>query len=403
MNANAQLIVKNTTVYPFQLRGNNIKCIFCSNKYEDLSEFRAHMKERHEPFNLYTAFSHVSKNNYIKLDCTEVFCRICWNEIPKPSDIKIHLEGDHDIKFVQDVGVHWFPYRFVNSQLVCGICEENKPGLKQLSTHLTEHYSKFICPICKKYYLSETALRSHRKVGHPEEKYPCPKCKLSFPSLLARREHVLNTTACWRYRCQHCEDRFESYGAKEMHCLKKHGISKKTYPCTECAQVFPRAQVYRKHFMLLHSKSGFEVCAYCGKRFDGKRSLEAHLPVHTKEKQFKCQVCQKYFARRKSLGQHMWIHREEKRYQCVPCNRKFTQKRCWKIHMRARHPEVKLETINTQTPVIFDLPKRRVVNENEDADAAPSEGISIISENLETIITVKVEPDDAVSDDQESN
>lgn len=326
------MIVKHMTVYPFQLRSSTMLCLFCRERYDNLADFRSHMKTQHEPFEMKKAFHHVSKTNYIKVDCTEISCRLCFKKISTPNEIPKHLEEEHAIKFISDAGIAWFPYRFVNDKLVCGICDVNKPGLRQLSIHIATHYKNYTCDACGKSYMVKSSLLSHYSLRHAEEKFPCTRCRKTFSTNHARKEHIVASKPCWQYMCKICKIRFLTYRLKVNHHIDVHGATKKTYPCTECSKVFEKPTHYRKHFKFTHSTTGFDACPHCWKRFDCKRDLEDHVLCHTKGGlDLKCPTCFKTFARTKSLRRHMLTHIG---FQCSVCGKKYKQKSFYRNHMK---------------------------------------------------------------------
>lgn len=338
---NAEAIILNATVYPFRLPEYTLDCVYCRETFADPSKYTPHMKREHTAFKIKTAFQHCPYQSYLKVDCSEIFCRLCEKseQFERVDDVARHLSEEHSVKFDFDhqMGVH--PFKFKQNKLLCGICDENFPCMRQLSRHMSTHYQNFTCDSCGKSYSTYDSLKQHIKAAHmTKEKNVCRKCRKSFSSLDEKRDHIEKSQNCWLYQCSVCQKRLLSWALKEEHLVQVHGHPKKSYPCPECAQTFSTRYLYRAHFNTTHGV-GF-VCTYCGRKFGYRRSLDQHLVVHTGAKMFPCEVCSKSFATKKSLTQHMWIHSKYKRFECKLCNKQFNQRVSYKSHMRGHHPDI---------------------------------------------------------------
>lgn len=335
---NAEIIVKYSTVYPFKLPEETMVCVYCCDSYPDPAEFRAHMNEEHETFNPRMAFLHCSEG-YIKVDCTNINCRLCFKHFQTLEQVAEHLYSEHKKPLDLNVALGLQPFKFETNKLLCAICNAKSICLRQLSRHTQSHFWRFTCEACGKSYATNTALRSHIRFSHIGNERICRKCKSTFPSIEEKRKHVTETPKCWPHLCYYCGVRFMTWTLKQQHMTEAHGVEKKTHVCPECAEVFENRKKYRTHFRLSHTDDNY-VCSCCGMKFETKKSLEEHRVSHTMEKLFPCTVCSKAFPRKKNLAQHMWIHMEHKRFECKLCNKKFNQKVSWKTHMKSYHPEL---------------------------------------------------------------
>lgn len=336
---NAETIVLNATVYPFRLPDTALMCVYCGDSYTDATLFRQHMKKEHFSFKVRTAFAHIAYECYLKIDCTEMACRICFESFARIEDIARHLNERHDAKINFDFQLGLHPYRFLQDRLMCGICDLNFPCMRQLSRHMSCHFLNFTCDTCGKSYTTNSSLQHHIRFTHITAERICRKCKQQFSSLEAKREHTINSPGCWMYQCLVCLERFMTWPAKERHLVSAHGQSKKSYSCSECSESFTTRNAYRGHFNTTHAEVNFP-CTQCGRKFASKRYLEQHMLVHTGIKTFHCNVCSKSFPRKKNLVQHMWTHSDCKRFECRCCKKQFNQKHSYKAHMKGHHPEV---------------------------------------------------------------
>ncbi|KAM3957659.1 uncharacterized protein ACR2FA_008368 [Aphomia sociella] len=314
-------------------------CAYCYQTFEESSEFRKHMEAEHYGFPLWSAFAHVPEG-YIKVDCTNLSCRICSEAFEKLENIAEHLLKVHsktDLNLDYDLGVQ--PFKFVKGMWTCALCNDRFPTLRTLSRHTQTHFAKYTCESCGKSYSMASSLQAHIKNSHIGDERICRKCRKTFKTLDDRRKHLIESRECWAHLCNICGERFVTYNSKLDHLSKVHGAAKKSQICPECGEVFLDRNKYHIHFKTTHTDDNFK-CTCCGLKFENKRSLDEHRVVHTKEKLFPCNVCSKSFPRKKNLVQHMWIHSENKRFECTICDKRFNQRVSWKTHMKSYHPEI---------------------------------------------------------------
>lgn len=315
-------------------------CVYCCEAYDDPKIYRQHMDQEHASFNVNTAFAHSGHNctEFLKVDCTELSCRICQQPFNTIDAVAEHLSKIHEknVDLKNDVGMQMF--KLGAERWVCAICNIKLPSLRELSRHTSCHYHRYTCETCGKSYINKENLQRHIQFVHSKYKI-CIKCKKTFPTCEERREHVLSSERCWPQSCSVCGKRFVSRNLKLDHLAKEHGQKPKSYTCPECGIVFDKWHPYRAHFILAHTNDNYS-CSHCGLKFDRKKSLEEHKVMHTKEKSFHCGDCGKSFARKKNLIQHSWIHSEYKRFECTSCNKSFNQRVSWKTHMKSYHPEL---------------------------------------------------------------
>lgn len=341
---NAEVVLVNSTVYPFRIKSKTLICVYCCEEYEFPDLFRQHIDEDHDKFNVTTAFGHLRKTKeYLKVDCTDLKCRLCLEPMNNIKDVAKHLVEKHinmDTKRINlnfDIGLQ--PYRLERDKWCCFLCNENLPSLVKLCRHTTSHYTKYTCESCGRSYLTTETLRHHIRTAH-SSKHICRKCWKEFTSAQERREHIKSSKRCWQFCCIHCGERFISWEQKYQHLVDLHGQKKTTYSCPDCSKTYESRSHFYSHYKIEHTNDSF-VCSGCGMKFSTKRRLEDHRIVHTGQKDFKCNVCSKSFSRKKSLVQHMWIHSDAKRFACFFCDKRFAQKFALKGHIKSNHPNMK--------------------------------------------------------------
>ena len=136
-----------------------------------------------------------------------------------------------------------------------------------------------------------------------------------------------------RFLCDHCFASYLSVKAKKDH-MKKHEAG---FPCAECGKMFAYESGLRDHGKV-HTTDRSEKCETCGAEFKRKSELKAHIESkHAVDRQaFSCQTCPKKFATKKLLSQHMRVH-GEKKFTCGECDAKFKYTQQVKRHAAKHH------------------------------------------------------------------
>ncbi|XP_073964176.1 uncharacterized protein isoform X12 [Choristoneura fumiferana] len=336
---NGQVVVQFTTAYPFKIPESSMVCVYCCDGFEDPIDYRKHMEDEHKSFKVNLAFIHCGQG-YIKVDVTDLKCRICGESLENLDLAAKHLKKTHlnqTLNLKYEIGLQ--PFRLDDkNNWSCLICSAKALSLRHLSRHTQTHFSKLSCEYCGKCYPTMNSLQQHVRFVHFGHERICRKCKKTFSTAEEKSEHLEKFTECRQYCCTVCGDRFILLREKDAHMTEKHGAPVKTFSCPQCNEIFMAKSRLADHFRRTHSEEKY-VCPYCGNNFKHKNAMDRHIIVHTQEKSYPCSSCSKTFHRKSSLTQHMWTHSEYKRFECQPCNKKFNQRVSWKTHMKSYHPE----------------------------------------------------------------
>lgn len=337
---NAQTVIQYITAYPFRLPESSIVCVYCCHSFDDAPSFRKHMDEDHKVVNVRVAFAHLSEG-YIKVDCTNLCCRICSETFNTLEEAGRHLNDPHQKNIDLDYDIGLQPFNMKNNTLSCAVCHSKASNIRSLSRHIQKHFFQCTCELCGKSFASSTSLQKHLEFACPlvPKQRRCRKCKILLYSTEDQNRHFETSKKCRQHICSVCGDRFSTWKIKQRHMEEAHGIPKKVYPCPECGVVFKKPNNFRAHFKIVHTDEHFE-CPSCERKFDTKYGLDRHMVVHSNERLFTCDVCSKSFPRKSTLRQHMWIHSEVKRFECKMCDKQFNQKVSWKTHMKSYHPDL---------------------------------------------------------------
>lgn len=282
-------------------------CVYCCESFENPSHFREHMTKNHPNVKISLAFAHLS-DGYIKVDCTDLRCRICLVNLNNLAGAVEHLVKKHNrqIDLTCDMGVQLFI--LPDEKWECSMCDNKFITMRALSRHTQGHFAKHNCE-CGKSYFYLNSLRQHKMVAHIGQQRICLKCKMTFETLDDKKEHIKESPLCWEFTCAVCGERFPTLTLRNSHRKQIHGVQSKSYVCSECPKIFANRRAYKSHFIVTHTNE--YVACTCGRKLESEAALKRHMVVHAKDKEFPCTVCSKVFYRRSNLKQHMCIHSKQ--------------------------------------------------------------------------------------------
>uniref|UniRef100_A0A8C8M8H5 Uncharacterized protein n=2 Tax=Oncorhynchus tshawytscha TaxID=74940 RepID=A0A8C8M8H5_ONCTS len=229
-------------------------------------------------------------------------CGVCVSEVQQAvgfdrfymqfedlASFKEHVRREHNTK----------PHRLLCTD--CGIFPHKKD-------HWCEHkIKKFHCVDCGKRCRTETGIKIHRHLHHPDHVFPC----------------------------KFCLQPFKTRSDKLTHDESHHGeIS--PYQCSECSEKFDDLTARNSH-LRTHSNLNRNICHTCYKEFSNKNHLERHMIIHTRQKPHMCQVCQQSFNQASHLKSHMRLHTGERPFKCQQCEKCFNHNVSLKNHIQRYH------------------------------------------------------------------
>ncbi|XP_045489764.1 myoneurin isoform X12 [Pieris rapae] len=307
---NAATIIENTTVKPFIYLQANFKCFYCSEVFPEVSSVLLHSSYHTLPDR-----PSLLKNDYLKqgkrvirVDISDLKCRLCEQKLNELEDVRHHLETEHQKQFkAAGDGLMAYDLTANNGLIACYKCKETFTSFHLLNRHMNAH-SSFVCETCGVGFVSQRRLINHTIV-HQNGTHKCKQCDEVFPTKLKLRYHVITkhnkTDKRIRRKCPHCLERFTEHYRKMTHLREAHGITF-SFDCRLCNEVFPTRKALTKHTTQHHTQR--IQCTICGKCFGTNTLLKRHMRGHIGERNFVCNVCQKAYMHEKSLRQHMHVH-----------------------------------------------------------------------------------------------
>ncbi|XP_055624633.1 zinc finger protein 253-like [Toxorhynchites rutilus septentrionalis] len=199
----------------------------------------------------------------------------------------------------------------------------------------------------KEYNRKATATkRRGRPRVHPDgsflkEPWSCDKCKFKTKYRIAvdRHKAVHVKRENRTYPCSECEQVFRSYDEMRSHSLSH---PENQVVCEICGTALRNSYSLKAH-MERHEDSKKYTCEYCDYASNTKLSLKAHMSIHTKDNWNKrCEVCGVIFRTSSRLKRHMESHSNERKYACEQCPGRFNTTNALRnhyirVHMAIRH------------------------------------------------------------------
>lgn len=339
--ANVNTLLKYSNCTPFANKTiAGILCAYCKTTYRDLPHLRTHIQAEHSKDNLIET-KRMDKNNLsIKMDITDLRCKLCNTHCDTITNLKKHLTLEHDIKFYPDVNDYVMEFKLTEGEILnCALCNSKFETFKMLLQHMNGHYRNYICEICDLGFINQHKLRNHQRT-HEVGNFNCSFCEKIFSTRvrkLCHEKYTHNPSARYTTSCPHCDESFTSYYRRNRHMAVEHNIAAATYKCNICDKSFILKSKLTSHIKKVHLMERNHICPECGQGFFIKQSLDEHMIKHNGERVFKCSVCSKAYARKKTLREHMRIHNNDRRFKCGVCALAFVQKCSLKSHMLSNH------------------------------------------------------------------
>lgn len=341
INLDTLLVNSNATLIgPKNIKGYG--CVFCREKFLEPSDLKKHSIKEHSNSDFIQRYTTKLLNYTLKLDITELYCKICENSIPKLTDLMAHLKTDHNKELFADFKSQIVPFKFETKLMTCVVCGQEFTSFKLLQEHMSCHFSNYVCEICGVGFITEKLKSGHLRIHEDSGRFECNDCDKTFCSkqklrLHSRRCHIWNGKI---NKCCLCEERFVDYWRKIDHLVKVHGLPAEDYRCQACNQTFNDRRTLVRHTKRDHLLDRKHECTECDMKFFDRRNLQEHMFKHNNtQAKLQCEVCSKNYSRRSSLKEHLKKHSGVKRFNCKHCDLGFVRRSTLKTHMQKQHDE----------------------------------------------------------------
>ena len=230
----------------------------------------------------------------------------------------------------------------------CDKCWKSFTTVDRLNQHFLCHGPEdskpFLCCICNKRFMNNSALSCHMKTHSCLKYYECPICHEGFDHTSAMREHsLIHANEEGLFACSHCDKVFSEFLVLKKHIRGFHNT--KYYPCNVCGKVFPREDKLKLH-MLRHSTHRAFMCETCGKQFKRNDKLKDHIKrIHSEEREAKDRERamrpphKKFIPKVSPTDYHRFI------YKCHLCLLGFKRRGMLVNHLANKHPGIKPDSV----------------------------------------------------------
>lgn len=334
-------IMRSSNATPIKMWGDKgYMCCHCEDQYLEAADLKKHTLEDHDDVSKTCFLKNMSMYHYIvKLDITDLQCKICSKSIDTVEELMEHLQSEHKKLIYTDIKNHVIPFKLNTKPLECFICKNVFHKFKLLTIHMNKHYRNYVCDVCDAGFVNISGIRLHKSI-HKTGTYNCSKCNMIFDTKAKRNRHVKTKhTKEIRHTCGYCKESFNDYRKKEAHLIAAHGLTQPKLKCQACDKLFDHQKRLAVHVKRDHLMERPHACTVCEKKFFALGELRNHMTKHTGERPYKCEVCMKAYGLAKTLREHMRIHNDDRRFKCEHCGQAFVQKCSWRSHMKSKHGE----------------------------------------------------------------
>lgn len=372
---NAEMILTFSTAYPFKTRFHQILCAYCHNEFNELSELRQHMNTEHTKSDFTNVF-YRTKDNLVKVDITNLKCKLCSEEIRDVDSLMSHLFREHGkpVKFNARFGV--LPYKQdSDNNWVCVYCTEIFTEFIPFKRHVPTHFMNVSCENCGTVFISSHALRDHqRQVKCYRAAYKARNGRVMRPRMNASIILQCSTASPFRtwmknFNCVFCRVQYSEPCSLRVHMATRHAnydvqsafykklgyeflsIDITDLQCKLCymtIQNFDDLVFHLKndHQQPIMTEAQLGVlpfrlndgsvwkCTLCPNEFKDFASLNKHTKMHFQN--YVCDTCGEGFITESAMISHTKIPHENK-YSCSRCIATFSSLEDRNIHMKTQH------------------------------------------------------------------
>ncbi|KAG6460266.1 hypothetical protein O3G_MSEX011872 [Manduca sexta] len=327
------MILNKSSAIPFRRHGSMHKCFFCEKCYLHVADLRRHTIDKHLEKRLYN-IEHYITEPFIKLDITDLTCKLCAEGLETLKCLIKHLNKHHNKDYPEIVSQSIICFKLTDKDFGCLNCGKKFKLFGTLLLHIhCEHLDrKYVCEACGIDFRNNSDLLNHTQDVHSIGEYECTYCLKKFIKERRRNIHVKNFHES-RRNCLLCQETFRSKRERDRHMYATHSQQMPWYKCDKCAIKFKVKRLLTEHIRRVHLKEKNVTCEICGMRFFSNTTLKLHKVRHSDAKPFECSTCNKKFPRKSALELHMRIHTNERRYVCKICGKAFIQWTSLQYHL----------------------------------------------------------------------
>ena len=142
------------------------------------------------------------------------------------------------------------------------------------------------------------------------------------------------------WTCEYCGKVYNQKHNLRAHIDAVHlKTNNKELTCDICEKLFFTKVTLRKHKLSVHDGIKEHICFHCGHAFADIYSMNNHIQaIHDRPANHPCHLCDQKFTLPKYLKQHiMSVHESDQNYKCDQCGRFFSKRYKLKNHIEMTH------------------------------------------------------------------
>lgn len=282
MRKNAMTILECSTAWAFRWFQSAFYCSYCDAKFVEPLLLRDHVHSLHlNDAPTKRIFSKLTENNMVKVEVTNLQCRLCNYLLDNIDALKKHLLSIHEKSFQVDFNDGVLPFKLESDRFNCQKCPLLFTSFAKINEHMNTHYQNYICDTCGKAFVSKSRFRTHVQ-SHEVGSFPCGDCEEVLETRAARMCHKLRVHKKGiRYTCPRCPEVFTTYYARAKHLVEGHDQHKRNYDCSACGKSFETSCKRAAHVRVIHKPLEKRYdCPQCSWYFLSKSKLKRHVMTH---------------------------------------------------------------------------------------------------------------------------
>ncbi|CAG4981600.1 unnamed protein product [Colias eurytheme] len=274
MRRNAIAILEHSTAWAFRWFRSAFYCSYCDGRFLEPELLRDHIRLHH----LHQAptkriFAKLTENNMVKIEISDLCCRLCGIRLDSIEALKEHLVSTHGKTLNSEYSDGVLPFKLSPNNFKCPKCTIYFISFAKMNEHMNSHYKNYVCDTCGKAFISKSRFRTHVQ-SHEVGTFPCGICDVILETRASRICHRSKVHQKGiRYTCPRCPEVFSKYYARVKHLVETHGQQKTDYECVYCGKCFGTSCKRSAHIRVAHKdgKVGFDA-SYGSAALDGTSS-----------------------------------------------------------------------------------------------------------------------------------
>ncbi|XP_047518851.1 transcriptional repressor CTCF-like isoform X9 [Pieris napi] len=271
MQRNAIALLECSTAWAFRWFRCAYYCSYCDIKFLEPNDLRDHIRSNHlhqQPTK--KLFAKLTENNMLKVEISDLKCRLCGLNFNTIDVFKEHLVLVHQKKLYPNYSDGVLPFKLSSNDFKCPKCNIRFASFSKMNEHMNSHFRNYICDTCGKGFVSKSRFRAHVQ-SHEVGSFPCGVCDEVLETRTARMCHRVKVHLKGvKYACPRCPEVFTKYNARLKHLVEKHGQQKIYYPCVHCGKLFETSCNRSAHYRMSH-KVG-KKCSDLNNSWNDKRA-----------------------------------------------------------------------------------------------------------------------------------